>query len=143
MAGQIKYILKGCLFALLLLIVAIIVNSLSFTSTQPSIVAVNNDITVSTVNAYQREVGKQLFYENCTACHHMRKTDNYLAGVINRVPDKILLRAWIRDSKSVLASGNKYFNALFKAYNETPMPAFPKLSDEQIDAIIEYMSDPR
>jgi len=59
-----------------------------------------------------------------------------LAGVLNRIEERKLLYAWIRDSKSVLASGDKYFNALFKAYNERPMPAFPIFTDQEIDAML-------
>jgi hypothetical protein len=41
----------------------------------------------------------------------------------------------------VLATGNKYFNDLYAAYNKTAMNLFPALTDPEIDAILKYVND--
>ena len=63
-----------------------------------------------------------------------------IEGVENRVKDRKLLREWIRNSSKVLKSGNPYFNNLFKEYG-VMMPDFPQLTDEQIDAILNYIKE--
>ena len=88
--------------------------------------------------------GKALFQTNCAACHNPYKqvTGPALHGVSERVPDKKLLHAWIRNNNAVLASGNKYFNDLYVQFNKTPMTPFPSLTDAEIDAIIKYVELP-
>jgi hypothetical protein len=55
------------------------------------------------------------------------------------IPDKKLLYDWIRNSSGVLRSGNKYFNQLVKKFGNVRMPDFPELTNEDIDAILEYI----
>ena len=62
-----------------------------------------------------------------------------LAGVTSRV-DKKLLHDWIHNSAKVLKTGNKYFNNLYKEYDKIPMTSFPTLTDDEIDAILQYIS---
>lgn len=85
--------------------------------------------------------GKQLFSDNCAQCHNPIKkvTGPALKGVSDRVPDKKLLHAWIKNNQAVLASNNPYFVKLFNEYNKTPMNVFPNLTDAQIDAILNYV----
>jgi mono/diheme cytochrome c family protein len=85
--------------------------------------------------------GKQLFSDNCASCHNPLKngTGPALKGVSQRVPDKQLLHAWIKNNRKVLASGNVYFNNLFKEYAGTPMNIFENLTDAEIDAIVAYV----
>lgn len=85
--------------------------------------------------------GKSLFMSNCASCHAVLKdgTGPALFGVEERVPDKKLLHAWIRNNQAVLASGNKYFNDLYNARNKTPMNQFLSLTDAEIDAILSYV----
>jgi hypothetical protein len=45
----------------------------------------------------------------------------------------------MRNSDSVIKSGNKYYNELFNAYNKTRMTSFPNLTDKQIEEIIDYI----
>jgi cytochrome c553 len=85
--------------------------------------------------------GKALFQQNCASCHAVNKalTGPALAGIEERVPDKKLLYAWIRNNQAVLSTGNKYFTELYASYNKTAMNLFPNLTDGEIDAILGYI----
>ena len=84
--------------------------------------------------------GKYLFSEKCSACHSLNKRaePDLLQSFEERIPDKKLLYAWIRNSSKVLKSGNPYFNAMYKEYG-VMMPDFPELTDQQISDILEYI----
>ncbi|ULQ55539.1 c-type cytochrome [Flavihumibacter rivuli] len=86
--------------------------------------------------------GKALFQQNCASCHAVNKnlTGPALAGIEERVPDKKLLYAWIRNNQAVLQTGNKYFNDLYNQYNKAAMNLFPNLTDGEIAAIITYVN---
>src|SRR5690606_32721699 len=93
--------------------------------------------------------GLQLFEANCTACHQI---DGQLVGpelrnVVNRVKEEAgvgreWLHAWIKDNKALRASGDKYANELFAKYNNSEMLTFPSLSEQDIDDILTYTSNP-
>lgn len=91
---------------------------------------------------YYNARGKALFDLHCGVCHKLDVDDGDMLRLRyseNRVPDKALLRGWIRNSDSVLKSGNRYFNDLYEKWNRTPMPGFRQLSDADIDEILEYL----
>ncbi|WP_291948788.1 c-type cytochrome [Chitinophaga sp.] len=100
-------------------------------------------IPFSSVKAADPNAGKALFQQNCASCHnvHKRVTGPALKDVESRWADKKLLHQWIRNSASVLASGDKYANQLFNDYNKTAMTAFPALSEAEIDNILAYIKD--
>ncbi|MFM2361612.1 MAG: hypothetical protein RLZZ316_514, partial [Bacteroidota bacterium] len=87
--------------------------------------------------------GKALFEANCKSCHAIdaNLTGPALRGVEDRVPDQKLLYAWIKNNQAVLASGNKYFNDLYKQWNKTAMNTFTGLADADIAAILKYVSE--
>ncbi|MBO9634575.1 MAG: cytochrome c, partial [Chitinophagaceae bacterium] len=89
-------------------------------------------------NKLTAQDGAKLFQDNCGTCHRVDKdvTGPALKGIEDRVKDKKLLHAWIRNNQAVLASGDKYFNDLFQKWNKTPMNVFPSITDEEIDAIL-------
>ncbi|MBV7528489.1 c-type cytochrome [Chitinophaga sp. sic0106] len=99
-------------------------------------------IPFSSVKAADPNAGKALFQQNCASCHNVFKkvTGPALQGVEGRWADKKLLHQWIRNSASVLASGDKYANQLFVEYNKTAMTAFPTLTDADIDNILAYIN---
>lgn len=86
--------------------------------------------------------GKTLFKSKCASCHSVDKdlTGPALKGMLDRVGgDKDLLFAWIRNNKKVLASGNKYYNDLYKKWNQASMNLYPELTDADLEAILEYV----
>jgi len=87
--------------------------------------------------------GKALFQANCAACHNPIKdaTGPALKGVSGRVPNKEWLYKWVKNSASVVGSGDKYANEIYTKWNKIPMTAFPALSNEEIDAIVKYVEE--
>lgn len=87
--------------------------------------------------------GKALFQANCASCHNPIKdaTGPALKGVSGRVPNKEWLYKWVKNSASLISSGDKYANEIYTKWNKTAMTAFPALSNEEIDAIIKYAED--
>lgn len=85
--------------------------------------------------------GKSLFRDNCASCHNLFKTDfsPALMSVEERVKDRKLLFAWIRNSSAVLKSGDPYFTRLVKNFGNVRMTPFPGLTDEDIAAILDYI----
>ena len=108
---------------------------------ETSIVTIDNNI--SSVISTKFSNGKALFIQNCATCHSLTRdlVGPALAGVADRVPDKQLLHEWIKDNEKILKSKNPYFIQLYSKYNKTSMNKFPNLSDEDIDAILNYVSE--
>ena len=89
--------------------------------------------------------GKSLFNTNCAACH---KLDKKMTGpALRHVQDRLLndegldkqwLYAWIRNSSSVIKSGDSYANKIYTEYNRSAMTAYPQLSDADIENILAY-----
>ena len=93
--------------------------------------------------------GKQLFNQNCAACHALNRkmTGPALANVETRLAeeeglDKEWLYAWIKNSAGVIASGDAYANKIYGEYNQAAMTAFPTLSNADIDNILAYTAAP-
>ena len=100
-------------------------------------------------NSYAQDVdiaaGKTLFNANCAACH---KLDKKMTGpALRHVEDRLLndqgldkqwLYAWIRNSASVIKSGDTYANKIYSEYNRAAMTAYPQLSDTDIENILAY-----
>jgi cytochrome c2 len=80
-----------------------------------------------TLNAVAAPDGKALFQANCAACHNPYKdaTGPALNGVDSRVPSKEWLYKWIKNSASLIGSGDKYANDIYNKWNKTAMTAFP------------------
>lgn len=92
-------------------------------------------------SAYAQPDGKALFQSNCASCHNPIKdaTGPALQGVSGRVPSQEWLYDWIHNSAALIADGDKYANNIYKEWGMTAMTAFPSLSEEEIDAIIDYV----
>jgi cytochrome c2 len=100
-------------------------------------------ILLNSFQTFAAPDGKALFQANCASCHNPLKdaTGPALKGVTGRVPNKEWIYKWIKNSASVIASGDKYANDLYNKWNKTAMTAFPGLSNEEIDAIVKYVDD--
>jgi mono/diheme cytochrome c family protein len=86
--------------------------------------------------------GKQLFQQNCQTCHALDKklTGPALRGFTSRGPwgDKQNIYDWVHNP-SAFKEKDPYAKALVLEYS-TVMPAFPALTDLQIDAIVDYIA---
>lgn len=89
--------------------------------------------------------GKALFNANCAACHQLDKkmTGPALRYVETRLSedeglDRKWLNAWIRNSSSLIKSGDAYANKIYNEYNGAAMTAYPQFSDEDISNILAY-----
>jgi len=85
--------------------------------------------------------GKTAFVNNCSSCHNPLKDGigPALHGVTERVPDRSKLHAWIKNNAAVRASGDPYFNNLYKERGGAAMSLFTGLSDAEIDNILTYV----
>ncbi len=92
------------------------------------------------MSAYAQPDGKALFQANCASCHNPIKdaTGPALKGVTARVPSQEWLYKWIKNSASLISAGDKYAVEIYNKWNKTAMTAFPSLTNEEIDAIIDY-----
>jgi cytochrome c2 len=86
--------------------------------------------------------GKTLFLGKCASCHAVFKdmTGPSLTGLTERGPwtDRKNVYAWIRNPQGFMKT-DEYTRELKKRYNSM-MTAFPDLTNEEIDAIIEYIN---
>ncbi len=85
--------------------------------------------------------GQALFVQNCAACHQKDRdmVGPALKGVLERWGgDKTRLYAFIRDNQAMIAKGDARAVAVKKQWGGT-MPAFPQLTDAQIEAILNHV----
>lgn len=85
--------------------------------------------------------GEALFNGNCKSCHRVKQklVGPALAGVYDRAPSIDWIKAWVRNSSKVIASGDAYGVALYNEYNKSVMTSFNSYSDEQIMNILAYV----
>jgi cytochrome c2 len=84
--------------------------------------------------------GKKLFKNNCIQCHSLFETvvGPPLRGITSRRGMEWIV-AFISNSNKLKAEGDEKAMALHKEYNNTEMPSFPNLSQEDIYQIIKYV----
>ncbi|GGD33854.1 c-type cytochrome [Flavobacterium orientale] len=94
--------------------------------------------------AQDAAAGKALFNAQCAACHKLdgKMTGPALRGVGDKY-EKEWLYKWIRNSADLIKSGDDRANKIFNEYGQSPMTAFPQLSDADIDNIIAYTMEPK
>lgn len=85
--------------------------------------------------------GESLFNANCKTCHrvHQKLIGPALADVYDRAPSIDWIKAFVKNSSAVIASGDEYANNLYNEYGKTQMTAFTGLKDEQIMSILAYV----
>ncbi len=87
--------------------------------------------------------GEALFKNNCASCHQL---EGKLVGPalkdVEKRRDRAWIHKWVKNSASVISSGDEYAVKLFNEYNKTSMTAFGSLKDEEIDAILDYVKAP-
>jgi cytochrome c2 len=98
---------------------------------------------LSSFNAFAAPDGKALFKGNCASCHNAsskKSTGPGLMGVLDRIPSKDWAHDWVHDNNALRAKGDAYANNIFKQFSGSPMSTFPKLTNEEIDAILDYVN---
>ncbi|MEL1239557.1 c-type cytochrome [Flavobacterium flavipallidum] len=88
--------------------------------------------------------GKALFNTNCAACHKLdaKSTGPALRGVADK-HDKEWIYKWVHNSSDMIKSGDAAAVKLFNENNKAVMTSFPQLSNEDIDNILAYTSEPK
>lgn len=85
--------------------------------------------------------GKALFKANCSSCHLASEKPSAgpgLKDVYKRIPDGDWKYKWVKNSSALAASGDRYAVEIKAKWNNAAMSAFPALSNDDIDAILEY-----
>ena len=97
----------------------------------------------STAFSQDAAKGKEIFNANCAACHKLdsKATGPALRGVEAKY-DKEWLYKWVKNSGELIKSGDAQAVKVFEENNKVAMTAFPQLSNEDIDNIIAYTSEP-
>ena len=103
--------------------------------------------TISSLGSQAQSIGdakngRKLFKSNCGACHKLDKkvVGPALAGVTERRTSEWLL-SWIKDNAAFRASGDADAIAIYEEYGGSAMNAFPFLSDQDINDILQYTID--
>lgn len=152
--NRISKVLSVSLFIFLLFSVTIFAQEVTSSDEAATEVA-NTDQAANVAEAEAADLdgdpvaGKQLFNQNCAACHALNRkmTGPALANVQTRLQEeeglgKDWLYKWIKNSAGFIASGNAYANEVYNEYNQAAMTAFPTLSDTDIDNILAYTAAP-
>jgi cytochrome c551/c552 len=75
-------------------------------------------------------------------CHSLNedKIGPALAGATQRWGgDTSQLKGFIKNAQSVINSGDAYAISLYNKWNRSNMPAFPNLTDQELNALLEYL----
>jgi len=90
-----------------------------------------------------QKTGEATFKESCSSCHTIGRgklVGPDLANVEQRRPVDWILK-FVKSSQTVIHSGDKYADSLFKAFNQMPMPDHPTFTDDQIKGILAYITE--
>lgn len=92
------------------------------------------------VRAQDIKEGESIFKQQCTACHAVERDliGPALKGSTERFEMDWLIK-WIRNSQALVQAGDPQAVELFEEYNKVVMPAFPSLTDENIENILAYV----
>ena len=84
--------------------------------------------------------GKTVFNANCKQCHKLdqKYTGPALRGASDR-QSVDLVKKFIKNSGAVIASGDAYYSALYKEYNNLAMPTHEFLSDDDLSNLLSYI----
>ena len=93
-------------------------------------------------SAQDYEAGKQLFRNNCAACHNMEKkvVGPALKNVVKNQGEE-WTTAWIKNNQALRDAGDKHANDIFKEYNGMAMAAYEYLGDGPINNIVTYLAE--
>ncbi|MCY7360355.1 MAG: c-type cytochrome [Rudanella sp.] len=86
--------------------------------------------------------GEALFKGNCAQCHAVTAevlVGPGLQGVRLRTPGEAWLQKWIRNSSTLIATGDAYAVQVFNKFNKVQMPSYANLTDDDIKGILDYV----
>jgi mono/diheme cytochrome c family protein len=93
-------------------------------------------------NKISAQDGKAIFQDNCASCHSVFKdlTGPALGGVTTRGPwsDRKKLYDWVHNPSKFMSS-DPYTQGLKGKFGGVVMTAFDKMSEKEIDAVIDYV----
>jgi len=97
---------------------------------------------VSSSVTIKEDKGRTLFKSNCRRCHYT--TDQKfvgpgLKGVMGRITEDQFL-SWVKDPAKTRKK-DKYFQDLYEEYNESTMPSFSYLKEDELVAIMNYVNN--
>jgi cytochrome c2 len=146
---QVNYIIQGFFLSALIIFSIVLISRLL--SVKPYNTSDVNRIDQSTQGIPDTSInpsvalGKRLFMRNCAACHNLFKnmTGPGLVGFTERGPwaERKNVYEWIRNPSAFMEK-NEYARDLKKAFGSM-MSAFPGLSNQEIDAICDYINQAR
>lgn len=91
------------------------------------------------------ELGKDLFKNNCAACHNKNMKDALTGPPLGATQanwaayPKEDLYAWIRNSQAMIKTGHPKAVELWNQYKPTVMTPFPNLTDDDIESLLLYI----
>lgn len=106
-----------------------------------AIIATGLFFILSNTNALAQDNGEAVFKQTCAACHSIgrgRLVGPDLANIHQRRPEDWII-SFVKSSQTVIKSGDKYADSLFTAYNKTPMPDHPNITDVQMKDLLTYI----
>lgn len=112
------------------------------TTEQPQVVQVQMPILSPAA-----QKGKDLFKNNCAACHHRDMKSNLtgpaLGGVQTRwaAYPRTDLYQWIRNSQALIEAGHPRAQELWQKWKPVIMTPSSSLKDEDIEAILAYVEE--
>ena len=140
---QIKYLLYACLMLFVLVFAGLFIQTVfsnEIIASPPTLI--DNPTPDQSGKSSANSKGQMLFQQNCQSCHALDKnlTGPALRAVEERGPwkDRANLVKWIKNPAKFIPT-TPYTAALQKQYGQI-MPSFSQLSDEEIHAILDYIT---
>lgn len=144
MNRQVGYIVYAHLILAIVAVVSIFIKKIPAVVTEQ-----NNEAWCGTVSQQSKLIltdkaqkGKTIFMSKCASCHNLFKdaTGPSILGFEDRVSwkDRKNVYAWIRNPAAFMK--NDLYTQELKSKYGTMMTAFPDLSNEEIDAVCDYIN---
>lgn len=103
----------------------------------------NNQQTKQESNHPGMSKGKAIFVANCMQCHKMndKSIGPALVGSMQRWDnDTSRIAKFIRNSQESISLGDARAKQVYEENNKSPMPPMPHLTDNDINALIDYIN---
>lgn len=91
--------------------------------------------------------GKDLFNNNCAACHNRDMRSDLTGPALGRVQErwaaypKTDLYRWVRNSQALINAGHPRAQELWRKWSPAIMQAYNHLKNEDIEAILTYIDE--